>query len=66
MFDSDLDEAITEASTKTIEKMYDTETLSMPNLLLKLKLKLLLKLKLNPTTISTPELRLNVKNVMKN
>ena len=71
--DSDLDEAITEnstkteASTKTIETyMIWMETLSMSNLLLKLKLKILLKLKLNPTIISKPELSLNVKNVQKN
>ena len=42
------------------------ETLIMSNLLLKLKLKISFKLKLNPTTISTPELSLNVKNVIKN
>ena len=34
--------------------------------LLEKRLKLKILLKLNPTTISTPELGLNVKNVMKN
>ena len=52
------------------------EILSMPNLLLKLKLKItlrillklnpVLKLKLKSMIVSTPELSMNVKNVMKN
>ena len=79
MFDSDEDGAKTEASAKTIERMYDSDgDLYMSNLLLKLKLKLkitlkkflklnpVLKLKLKPKIVSTPELRMNVKNFMKN
>ena len=69
----DLVEAITEASTKTesstktIEKIYDSDgDFIYVKPLLKLKLKILLKLKLNPTTTSTTELSLNVKNVTKN
>ena len=73
MFDSELDEAIAEASTKTEaptktkEKMYDlTGDFIYVKPSTKTETKDILKLKLNPMTISTQELSLNVKNVMKN
>ena len=78
MLDSDLDEAITETptksedSTKTIEKLYDSDgdfiyvkpsTKTETKDFIKTRTKGTSTLVPNPTTISTPELSLKVKNV---